>query len=73
MLRLGIGETRKQKWEHLAILFYISRRYTNLRSAFVTETGRIALYSFEDINTLAEVNKEGEVFPVGIRYFGKWE
>ena len=71
--RLGIREARRQRWEQLALLFYILESYTTLRSVFVAETGRIALYSSDDINTLVDVSKEGIVFPVAASYFGRWE
>ena len=72
--RLGVGEARRQTWEQLALLFYFLESYTTtLRSVFVAETGRIALYSSDDINTLVDVSKEGIVFPVAASYFGRWE
>ena len=38
----------------------------------MAETGRILLYSPEEINTQVEVTKKGGVFSVASRYFGFW-
>ena len=62
--RLGIRETRKPKWETLVLSFYLLSSFPSLESVFLDESERIALYSWEDINTLVEISKQGAVFPV---------